>query len=275
MERAGLQEALADLEPIKEEQQIKVTVDRDLESQLVKLHRVYQEKNPYDNTGYYVFYKKYLQRVSKMAITPKLIEGFSQDLYMYQKDSYFAVEAGLFLTALVQAAYAQGGNGFTIYTAGLATDIEEFGLYSKYEKDRPLVVSVMGDLGHNCGHIEYVKLNIYGNTGNFLSDFHFSEIYVSGNCGNLAFFQSSDIKVRVAGNAGVQFGGSSQNSSFVLGGNTGGSCGSYSTECKFEIRGDSGPNLAVGASRSKFTCRPPHRISKKTPPVDCVFEETK
>ncbi len=277
MSQTNLQHVLKDLEPMKPESQLKVEMDGDLESQLARLLCVYEEKPAYDGRGYWEFYDNYLTSVSKLDLTPKLIERFSQELGLFQKARQFPSEAGLFLTALIQAAYKQGKNGFTIYTAHLNKKIENFGLYLNLYKEKvapPVKISVIGSLGDDCGHFRFVDLNVSGNVGShFAADSYKSEIHVSGNCGDLAFFQSGKSKLRVDGNAGVQFGGSSNNSSFVLGGNAGESCGSYSYNCRFEIHGNSGPNLAVGANKSKFICRPPHRISRRTPPVDCVFEE--
>ncbi len=185
MEKAGLREVLGDLKPLKEERQLKATIDETLENTLKKLHIIYE--NAAHEQVLYSWYHQYLaqngqfyKKVSGLKLTPETIERFSQEI---ETDGGHdpSTTAGLLLTALVKASYEQGNNNFTIHTKHLTKKITGFGMALRGEDKRWLEITVVGDLGDLCACYGCVKLNVEGTIGsNFFRIRNNSDLRIFG-----------------------------------------------------------------------------------------------
>ncbi len=179
MTQNSLKQILSDLTNPKPEKQLKVEVDKELESVLAKLHQFYEFHQPFSAHPRERL-AEHLKLILKLNLTPKIIEKFSLEIKIYENEKHFSQDAGLFLTALVQAAYAQKQNNFKIYTEHLSTKLDFFGFDLVGEKDRPLKISVLGDLGDDCNVMAYTHLVVSGTIGRCFVTPNKSKLRVSG-----------------------------------------------------------------------------------------------
>ncbi len=193
MNRENTQALLADLEPMKEERQLKVTIDERLEATLEKLLKHYESKilpqcwhfdsgwDPYTPFRQATRYFKQQQ----LDITPKAVEEFILRITGMDFDNYatchrninvyceipfnsVGIGVGAYITAMAQHSFDSGNNGFVLNIELLGDMLtKNFHMFSigsrlKGKTSRNIELSIYGNVGGLLLYgAKYVKAQIY------------------------------------------------------------------------------------------------------------------
>ncbi|MBI4095271.1 MAG: hypothetical protein HY438_00255 [DPANN group archaeon] len=209
MAREAIRALLGDLEPQKEEKQLRVEIDSGLEDALETVIKKFgcavdaESHNPTDK-----IYKSAIGSISHHKIGQEFIDWFILMLRDYQHKEHFEKMAGIYLTAMVRAAYLQGNNNLSLMLTFLEKKVSGFGRNIKAQENKPLFISINGDLDDNCleGCV-CVDAKITGSVGRLLGGFaEFSNINVVGNVGERCAYDAWESNFTVIGTVDHSFG---------------------------------------------------------------------
>ncbi|MBI4095775.1 MAG: hypothetical protein HY438_02850 [DPANN group archaeon] len=173
--QASARALLADLEMPKPENVIKVHTDKTLEKLLPKAFKLYEKylsKYEYDWPIELAGDKKKIWNYCagiKFTPTPNLIFEFALRIAEYQNRQGFGWVTGQYISALIIRSHAHGNNNFNLELRHLDTKINYLLGFTGIE-ERPLRVSVSGNVGNFCGlDAQTLRLTLRGNAAGQLA----------------------------------------------------------------------------------------------------------
>ncbi len=213
MQRKSVRAVLADLEPMKEEKALKVELDRSLEDTLDKILKNFRRSMTANswrlqNSEEDYIYNSAMRLISLHTINQAHIDSFIFMLRDYRQEENFKKTAGIYLTAMVRVAYLQGSDSVSLALTLLEEKIDGFGKYLEARKNKPISISIIGNLGDYClWECAYVNAKVAGNAGKLLGGFaQFSNIDVYGDVGEGCAYDAWESSFKIVGAADNSFG---------------------------------------------------------------------
>lgn len=212
MDKEAARAVLADLEPMREEKHLKVELDGTLEDALEKILKKFSHAINVEpwlvNSNPTKIYSSATGLISHYNINQAYVDRFIFMLRDYRREEHFKAVAGLYLTAMVRAAYLRGNNNISLALTLLEEKVDLFGNHLKAQENKPISISIIGDLGDDClCECVYVNAKIAGNAGELLGSFaQFSNIDVKGNVGERCAYDAWESSFKIVGTAEHYFG---------------------------------------------------------------------
>lgn len=175
MSQENVRALLADLEPLPPEKQIKVHKDATLERLLPKTLKLYEKllsQYEFDWPLEFADEKANIWKywaALKFVPTPNVILEFMLRLADYEDKRGFAWVTGQYISALVGKSHSYDNNNFQLEFRHLGKTID-YVLGFVCPEERPLRVSVFGNVGRFCGlNAKNLRLTIRGDVGGQLA----------------------------------------------------------------------------------------------------------
>lgn len=238
--KPNIKDALAGLESLKPEKQLKIARDPNLEHVVSELHKIFAKKH--EKIRIAVNSKDIsdnLELLAGLDITPDAIERFCYELAIHETRDEFSYEAGPMIGLAVQASFNAGHNKFYLPVSHFESELNYLCNKLSGTEEKKLELTIEGNFNRSLENIEFIKLLIRGNVFFVADNARSCEIELIGNIGDEHGIGSGAMR---AINSKIKINGDITGKLF----------GAYSNGCIFEVTGKSIGNCGTAAMDSKF-----------------------
>ncbi len=281
--KPNIKDALAGLESLKPEGQLKIERDPNLEHVVSELRRIFvAEHGEIGGTSVYEHdFQNALGLLSGLDITPSAIEVFCYDLKAHEAQDQFVYNAGLIIGLAVQASFNLGYNKFYLPVGHFEPELEYLCNHLSGKKDRRLELTIEGNFNRSLSKVSFLNILMKGNVIFVADQAKNCEIELIGNVGNryvigsgMMSIKNSKVKINgdvlgtlfgsqadssvfeITGRSGKNCGAFTKNSKFIFHKNAGESSAQFSHDCEYIILGwDNDWRIGSGAYNCKFRCK--------------------